>query len=525
MANIIGLDISENSVKAVAGRFQNGRFSISSFNELPLVPGIVRNWEVRDPEALGETLKELFNNAKPRPFRARQAILAVPEQKVFLHVMPAPAVAEEKLAEVVKWELAANISEDIENTYWDWEVFTDDKGNTTQVLAASISKKVASEFEKVLGRLGIKIIAFDMEVKSLARAMGKQLKQPGSSLIVDISAKSTTFSVYNSGFVSFTSGLMIGSDKCTEEIAAQEGIDEEKAEVLKKELDFTKMTAGNGNRATICPMLENVAGEIRQTLDFYKDKKISSEPVTRVVLAGGGSTLKGLDKYFSGKINLPVAKADFLINLDKSSRALLGSRSMVFGTALGLAMRGSGSKPITGELNLIAQELQEDAAASEVKNIVNLLTGLVVGLTVIMIAAFVGLYLFLQANTKNLQVDIAAAEMVTESSNATVTAELSKANLYIRTIADLESKQTRFSRTVAAVAAAADDQIEVRRLVLSPQEDGRILGTAASRADLVAFQDKLAAQAGISNVANPLSNFSTTEKSVVEFEITFSFDK
>lgn len=525
MPNIIGLDISDNSVKAVAGKFQNGVFSVSAFNERPLAPGIVRNWEVRDSEALGEALQELLNNAKPRPFRARQAIIAVPEQKVFLHVMSAPAVAESKLAEVVKWELAANISEDIDNTYWDWEVFYDDKKKPTQVLAASISKKVAAEYEKVLAKLDIKVMAFDMEVKALARAMGKQLAdKTSSSLVVDISAQSTTFSVYNSGFVSFTSGLMMGSDKCTEEIAAQEGVDEDKAELLKKELDLS-IAPSSSNRLSVCPMLENVAGEIRQTLDFYKDKEISSQPVSQVILAGGGSTIKGLDKYLSQKTKLPVIKADFLSGLDKNSRTRLGSQIMVFGTALGLAMRGAGAKPVTGELNLIAQDVQEEAAGSEIKNIVNLITGLVIGLTILMIASFVGLYLFLQNSTKNLEKDITAAEASAADSDEVVTSELAKANLYLRTIVDLESKPVRFSRTIEAVVSAAGNEIEVRRLTLSPSGEGRILGTAASRADLVSFQEKLGTQEGISNIANPLSNFSTTEKNIVEFEITFSFTK
>ena len=61
---VVGLDIEPGFVAAVEVKTGADGLTIERAAGLPLGPGIVRDGEVADPEALAEALKELFRQHK-----------------------------------------------------------------------------------------------------------------------------------------------------------------------------------------------------------------------------------------------------------------------------------------------------------------------------------------------------------------------------------------------------------------------------------------------------------------------------
>ncbi|MFC1721372.1 type IV pilus assembly protein PilM [Patescibacteria group bacterium] len=523
MQGVFGLDIGDKSIKAVEGKMTGGVFSITSVSEILLPPGAIRNWEVRDEDVLAETIKNLLVQAQPRAIRSRLAVVSVPEPKVFLHSMSVPNTPEDKLAEVVKWELAANISEDIQDMYWDWEAVRGDSG-PEQILAAAASRELLGKYEEVLARLGIRVIAFDMESKALVRAMGKQLSTKGATLIADISARRTSLSVYSRGLVSFTSGLMIGGDNCTEEIAKEQGISEAQAEEMKMEMDLTKPVE-SGAQTIVCPMVNGVATEINRTIDFYNGKNREQAPVDKIILAGGASLMKGLPEYLKNKLSIGAELADFDKSLDKKSQALVQGRSLVFGTALGLAIRAASPHPIVDELNLVSQEIQEQATSLGVRRLVAWITAIAITVAILFLGAYGGLLGYLYWDTNNLENKMTGGALEKTGEQLDLESEIGKVNTYLDTIDKIRNTQNQWSQVIGSINQAAPAGLNISRLSLTNEEPSRIIGTAASRSQVVDFQNKLSTIDRINNVENPLSNFSTGEKDVIDFEITFDLER
>jgi len=523
MQGVFGLDIGNKSVKAIEGRMSGGKFVITSLAEISLPENTIRNWEIKDEETLANFIKDLLKSAKPRPIRSRLAVLSVPEPKVFLHSMETPKTSEEKMEEIVKWELSANVSEDINEMYWDWEISKSDKGKG-QVLAAAASKEILSQYEKVLAKLGIKVVAFDMESKALARAVGGQLSQTGGTLIVDISAGETSLSVYQQGLITFTSGLLVGGDKCTEEIAKDQGIDLEKAEKMKRQVDLSKPAGSGGVGTVICPTIENIASEIRRTIDFYKSKNKKESPIDKIILAGGGALMNGLDEYLQTRFDIAVAKADIPAALSKKSQELVGSQSLLYGTAIGLAKRAAETDPVTRELNLTSQSLQEAFLTRGLKKALNLLLTTTITIMLAILALSVGLLFYLRAETSRLEGRIESEALERPPEEVELSEEVTKVNLYLGAVEDITAKQHRWSALMESISAAAPANVSITRLVINADEPSRILGNAGSREQIVSFGEKLGSVAGITNVENPLSNLSTGEKDIIEFEITFDLE-
>jgi Tfp pilus assembly PilM family ATPase len=61
--------------------------------------------------------------------------------------------------------------------------------------------------------------------------------------------------------------------------------------------------------------------------------------VQRLVLAGGGSQLLGLDSYLSQRLSYPVEVAQPLRNIATAGISISATQSLQYATALGLARR------------------------------------------------------------------------------------------------------------------------------------------------------------------------------------------
>ncbi|GEM_PF-6902434 len=521
MQGVFGLDIGDKSIKVIEGKMSGGVFSITAIGEAPVPDGAVRNWEIKDEEALATAIKDLLGATKPRPIRARMAVVCVPEQKVFLHSMKPPQVSEEKMTEVVKWELAANISEDISEMYWDWESAQSPDGQGI-VLAAAASREILGKYESMLAKIGIKVVAFDMESKALARAVGGQLSTTGGTLIVDFSAQSTSLSVYQQGLVTFTSGLNVGGDVCTEEISKDQGVDLEKAEQMKRQVDLSKSEDEKGMRPVVCPTVDSIAQEIRRTIDFYNNRKKGQVPIDKVILAGGASLMKGLPEYLQLKLDVKVEMANVLRRLSQKSQKLVTGKSLVYGTVLGLGERAAEDDPVTQELNLISQSLQENFLSRGLRRGMRLLlvTTIIVG--ILIIGGSFALWFYLQTDTERLEKKIESESLEKSPAQVEVEQQIELINSDLDAITKISLEQNHWSEIVSAIDQATPPGVQVTRLSLSDDEPSRVLGTANSREEVITFGDNLKQIDGISDVENPLSNLSTGEKSIIEFEITFS---
>ena len=90
---VVGLDIEPGFVAAVQVRATAGDgVSIERAAGLPLGPGIVRDGEVADPEALAEALRELFRQHK----LGKRVRIGVANQRIVVRTLELPPLQDAK---------------------------------------------------------------------------------------------------------------------------------------------------------------------------------------------------------------------------------------------------------------------------------------------------------------------------------------------------------------------------------------------------------------------------------------------
>ena len=82
--------------------------------------------------------------------------------------------------------------------------------------------------------------------------------------------------------------------------------------------------------------------EIRRSIQFFENQA-NGRVVQRIVLGGGTSKLRNIDKFFANELNLPVEIIDPLrrisvVGKDIDSDALIKAKQML-GVGIGLALR------------------------------------------------------------------------------------------------------------------------------------------------------------------------------------------
>lgn len=521
MLPTFGLDIGDKSIKAVAGKIRGGRLGISSAGQIVLPPGVIKNGVIQNPGRLFELLSALLRQAKPEPIRSRVAIVSLPESKVFLHVTAVPTAPPNQTAEMIKWDLASHVSEDIERMDWDWEA-----GQATAdqrpALAAAITKDWAQTYYQVFQKLGLKVLALDMEAKALIRALPGQIKAGQNILLVDISARNTTFSVYSQGLIQFTSSYQRGGDDWTDSIAHALNLAPEAARQMKHQYGLRPDDKNKALTATLSTEVNQLADEIGRTRDFYLNREQRPNDIQKIVLVGGASQLPGLAEYLGQKTSLPVEAGRLDDILDASAQKLLAGQALVYGTAIGLAIRGLSPEPILGELNLVAQDRQETEVTRPQKRRIAALTGWSVALALIFVLSYGALWGYLQWSTAKITADLSSVQASKTDGQLAMEQEIKKYNAYFGAYQDLHKNKPRWSVLLTDLQQIAAGKIVIAKLSISEKGEGRLIGQANSREDIVNFQEQLKAEPQIASVNNPLSNFSVNENTKIDFEITFS---
>ena len=89
---LIGLDIDPSGIAAAAVRV-NGRISVDRAAVAPLEPGVLRDGEVVDPDALSRALRALWRDNKGLGKRVR---IGVANQKIVVRVLHVPPTDDPK---------------------------------------------------------------------------------------------------------------------------------------------------------------------------------------------------------------------------------------------------------------------------------------------------------------------------------------------------------------------------------------------------------------------------------------------
>jgi type IV pilus assembly protein PilM len=321
----IGLDVGSTAVRAVE-LSTGGSPSVLRAAQVALPAGAVENGEVRDPDRVGEALRELWQSGG---FKGRQVYMGVGNQRVVVREIAIPWLPEKELRASLGFQVQEFIPMATDEAVLDFdplgEFEHEDRRMLRMLLVAAQRAMVdglirAAQVAK-LEPLGLDLVPFAL-VRSVGSGdAGMDLEEEGEEAVIDIGAHVTNIVVHERGRTKFVRILPSGGRDVTMAIGRAAGVEDEIAERLKRgedvelpdddgyddddEAERPSLPSAADVRAVALSRAGAFVDEIRSSLEFYTAQSREAR-IGHVLVTGGGSKLEGLLELMRQRIPVPV---------------------------------------------------------------------------------------------------------------------------------------------------------------------------------------------------------------------------
>lgn len=351
---IVGLDISDRSVKIALLKKNRLDFSLEAWGETPVPVGAVESGVVRDAEVFREVLGAAWE-ASGLAARERWAVVALPEDQMFIRLVTIPAVPPHELRQAVELETEATVPLPADERYADWIILpaeTNGEGKHHDIIITAAPKKIVEELLKLFDSLGVVAVALEAESQALARIYARARPAAAESvIIIDLGATVSRLLLVAGGLVRFSTMLTLSGERLNALIAETQGVTLPEAETLKRHVGIANTPEGRRLFAALEPPIKELLNEVGRAARYWEDhvkhRHGVGERISRIFLSGGGARLKGLTEFLSFHAGFPTAFLKvpaFPIALRVTNPATRFD-PLTYATALGLALRAARFAP------------------------------------------------------------------------------------------------------------------------------------------------------------------------------------
>ena len=340
----IGLDIGASAVRVAQVSGGRGGPALQSFAQVAIPQGAVVDGEIRDPGPVSEAIAQLWKRAK---LKTKRAVIGVSNQRVVVRQVDLPFLEEQEFRSSLRFQAADYIPMSVEDAQLDFIVIDDytsaSQEHMMRVLLIAAATDMVDGFVTAAAAGGVEATGVDLTPFAIARAASASARGEsgvaGSEAVIDVGAATTNILIHHNGEPRFVRILLVGGDDATTALSEELSISFEEAEAVK--LDLGRGVGPEQGRTLLARQVAGLVDEIRGSLDYYLSQE-DSEPVSSILLTGGGSLTSGLTERLEQTLKTQVQVAKPLSQLNTSRSGLtdeqLGQVEPVAAAAVGLAL-------------------------------------------------------------------------------------------------------------------------------------------------------------------------------------------
>lgn len=342
----VGLSISDHSIKIVELKKRGKETTLSSKSLVLLEYGIVENGIILDKEKLSTKMEEALAKASPNPIKKNNFIFSIPENLVFTHIFLVPKKDYSQIEEIAKKEAWENIPVENKNLVYSFRKL-EEKDGVVKVLLAGIDRVNIDSWNDFFNTNKIEIEAIHFESICTIKSLFKDNpKEP--VFIIDMGAKFSNIYIADQNglfysFISTVAGENINNIIKKSKIEEND-LSPEKIEEFKITQDFfANDSMSYALKSSIEPLILDI---IKASL-YYKSRKGIS--ISKIILIGGSSNLKGLSKYLENRLSSELSVIAEKGSSIESNHVIAGQLLIPgldnkFAASLGSALRGYSKK-------------------------------------------------------------------------------------------------------------------------------------------------------------------------------------
>lgn len=344
----IGLDIGTSAVRAAQVTKTKSGPALAAFGQVALPPGAVVDGEIRNSGPVSEAISQLWKRAK---FRSKRVVIGVANQRVVVRQVDLPYLEEKDFRASLRYQVADHIPMPVESAELDFQIIedyvTEEREHFMRVLLVAAGTDMVEGFLSAVDDAGIIPAGVDLAPFAVARAVSPAARGEtgvaGSEAVVDVGAGVTNIIVHHNGEARFVRILLVGGDDVTNALVEALDIPYDEAEALK--LDMGSLGSTPEAQRVVAEHVDSLVDEIRGSLDYYSSQE-DSEPVTSLLITGGGSLTPGFVPALEKSAGIQVAPGRPLSELDVTRSGLtqeqIAQVEPVAAAAVGLALGTSG---------------------------------------------------------------------------------------------------------------------------------------------------------------------------------------
>jgi len=362
-SSALGVDIGSSAIKIVQIKKKNGQAVLETYGELALGPYVgvgVGQAVILTTDNIAQALTDLMRE-KEVNITTKKCGISIPFASSLMSVIEMPAVSSKQLAVMVPLEARRYIPVPISEVMLDWsvipksEVREEDSSEYTtteerssagatkasaalskvDVLIVAIHNETIARYQEIVAKSGLEAGFFEIEIFSTMRAVLDEALRP--VMIMDIGAASTKLYVVERGVIRSSHTINRGSQDITLTISKSMGLSLERAEIMKRQVG----AAGKDKNLTdvIILTLDHIFSEVNNALLAFEKKY--NKTVSKVILVGGGSALKGLAELARNNFKTDIVIADPFNKVSAPAflENILKETGPEFAVAIGLALR------------------------------------------------------------------------------------------------------------------------------------------------------------------------------------------
>jgi type IV pilus assembly protein PilM len=349
--DLIGLDIGAGSIKLVKIKKNKNKIELEK----------ARSIELKDADSIKDAVTQLL---KSEGINSARAAVSLSGQSVFTRFVKLPKISEKKVEQVVKYEAQQQIPFPIEKVVWDYQLFEHKESSEIEVCLAAVKKEIVDKIISELTQLKLDIISIQPSPIALYNILKFNGEIEDDTLVLDIGEKVTDIFITKGRRIWIRSIPIAGKD-ITKAISGEMNLKLEEAEQLKKKEGITLVNKTGDEDLTprsdaiskaINPVLTDLIKEISRSISYYKSQFDREATLQKILLSGGTSNLKYIERFFKKNLKINVEKINLFkkISPTKYVRANLDETEGQWAVALGLGLKAVAEPEI--HINLLSKE-------------------------------------------------------------------------------------------------------------------------------------------------------------------------
>jgi type IV pilus assembly protein PilM len=338
-----GIDISDASIKWIVLAPDRIGCRVERWGEEPLKEGTVVGGLVKDQAGFTAALSEV----RKKLGGVTCAHAAFPEEAAYLFEMRVPeGTSHDQALRLIEFEFEGRVPITPESSVFDFDVIERADGTEEEIGVAVSPRELAETYVALFEGAGITLLSLEVEARSIARAVTAP-DDPTVTLLVDFGHARTGFAVLKRGVPIFSSTVEVGADAIVRALVGEFSFTPEQALAFMNEQGLAPEGGMKARGAdAVVGVASALSDEVTRHYHYWDTRRNERgermTPVSRIVLVGGASNLKGLTDYIAGRVQAPAVLGDVwqrVLDLDHSTPPIDRPTSLRYATAIGLALR------------------------------------------------------------------------------------------------------------------------------------------------------------------------------------------